>query len=301
MKKNMNNIIQEILDVFSKDELEGYPWETLDLAILHYDELKPHLMAILEDVLKEPEFDPNRKWSYGPMFSMQLLAHFRNEEAHETIFRVMSLQEEIVDSVFGDMITEDFPRILFQTCGNKYEKIKELALNRDAYEYVRGSAISALVLGVFFGTLSRSEALEFFSNILKGPESCDNSYLLEETASSVCDLYPEELMETIRNAYDKGVIWPGYIGLKEFDEALAQDKDEYLQKIKDGLAIKFSSKFHDYMSRWAAFNNAEESLDDESWLNWKEPKIGQSKSKDQKKKKAKNKNAKASRKKNKRR
>jgi hypothetical protein len=300
-QRNMNETIQEILDVFSKDELDGYPREILDLALLHYEELEPHLVVILEDVLKEAELHPDCKWSYGPMFSMQLLAHYNNTDAHETIVKIMSLREEIIDSIFGDMITEGFPRILFQTCGNKYEKIKELALNQNAYEYVRGSAICALVLGVFFGTLPRSEALEFFSSILTSRESDENSNLLDETASSICDLYPEELMETIRNAYDKGVIWPGYIGIEEFEEALTKEKEEYLEGIKGGLATKFSSNFHDYLSGWAAFRNDEESFEDDSWMTRNGYKGSNSKSKDPKKKKTKNKKAKASRKKNKRR
>jgi len=162
MVKKMDESIKNILDIFSQEHLREYPRDVLDLALERETELTPYLLRILEDVLADPEAHAESQWSYGPIFAMQLLAHFENHDAHETIDTVMSLPREVLDPIYGDMITEDFSRVLYQTCGGRNDKIKGLVLNSAADDYARGSAMKALVLGVQFGDLPRRETMDFF-------------------------------------------------------------------------------------------------------------------------------------------
>ena len=144
----MNENVQDILDIFSRDNIEEYPRETIDKAFQYGKELTPYLMGILEDVLADHKMFMKRERFFGHIFAMNLLAHFGNRSAHKIILKIMALPRDVVDHLFGDMITEDFPRILYQTCGGRYEKIKELVLNKKADEFVRASAMQALVFGV---------------------------------------------------------------------------------------------------------------------------------------------------------
>ncbi|MBU0989911.1 MAG: DUF1186 family protein [Proteobacteria bacterium] len=298
----MDESIKNILEVFSQERLSEYPRDVLDLALAREEELTPHLLGILEDLLADPSLHADRQWSYGPIFAMQLLAHFENHDAHEAIVKVMSLPKESLDPIYGDMITEDFPRVLYQTCGGRYDKIKELVLSKAADDYARGSAMKALVLGVLFGDLPRLEVMDFFAGLFGGSEAEDSSHFWDEAASCVHDLYPEELMEIITDAYDRGLIWPRYIGKESFEEALAQDKEAFLQERKSHLEMDFLDDFHEYMSWWAAFdendNDAYEIGGD--GLGAESSTIEQKK-RGTKKKKARRKQAKSSRKKNRRR
>ena len=298
----MDESIKNILDIFSQEHLREYPRDVLDLALERETELTPYLLRILEDVLADPEPHAESRWSYGPMFAMQLLAYFENYDAHETIVKTMSLPREVLDPIYGDMITEDFSRILYQTCGGDYDKIKELVLNKAADEYARGSAMKALVLGVQFGDLPRREAMDFFSGLFSGSESEDSSYFWDGAAMCVHDLYPEELMEVITDAYERELIWPGYIGLESFDEAILQEKNAFLEKKRHYLEMRFQDDFHGYMSWWACFDEGERYSPQigEDRLKEDRPTV-QSRKKAAKRKKAKRKQAKSNRKKNRRR
>jgi len=232
MTTPMDETIETILEAFGQQNLDGYPRNVIDLALEREAEITPHLRGILEDLLAAPEDHVGDDgWSYGPIFAMQLLGHFRHHEAHAPIVQAMSLPYKILDEVFGDMITEDFPRILYQTCGGRYDRIKELVLNRDAYGYARGAAMKALTMGVLFEEVPRLEAVDFFGGLFTGSEA-DDPYFWDEAASYVCDLYPEELMDIITDAYARDLIFPGYIGLDSFHEALAEDKAAHLQEKK---------------------------------------------------------------------
>jgi len=250
----MYKVVQDILDVFDRDDIEEYPRATIDQALEHEKELTPHLIKILENVLRDPAAILSRERFFGHIFALNLLAHFRNLEAHETVVNLMSLPGDVVSDLFGDMVTEDFPRILYQTCGGEYERIKGLILNKEAYEYVRGSAMKAIVFGVLLGDLPRSRALDFFGGLFTGNEAENSSYFWDGAASCVCDLYPEELLDTIKDAYNRGLIWPGYIGIESFDSALSENRDDFLTKKRKRIESSIREDFHSYMSWWACFD-----------------------------------------------
>jgi len=296
----MTDAVQEILDVLNRENMREYPRETIERALQNEKELAPHLLGILENLLHDPEGFMKREGFFAHNFAMNLLAHFGNQETHEVIVKIMALPREVLDDLFGDMITEDFPRILYQTCGGRYEGIKDLVLNKKADEYVRGSAMKALVFGVLLGDLPRLEILDFFRGLFTGSESEDPSHFWDAAASCVCKLYPEELMDTIRGAYERGLIWPGYIGMKTFDRALSEDQSSFLANKKQSLKSEIRGDFHGYMSWWACFHeNTSPSLRRgiEDSLYRQSPDEGVKKGE----KRAKNKAARASRRRNRRR
>jgi hypothetical protein len=47
---------------------------------------------------------------------------------------------------------------------------------------------------------------------------------------------------------------PFYIGTEEFEEALAKNKETFLQKTRQHLKSKIDEDFHDYMSWWTCFH-----------------------------------------------
>ncbi len=290
--------IQQILEQLNRDNIKAYPKAVLDMALQYEEALTPHLIGILKGVLTDHTNIVNRERYFGHVFAINLLSHFENQDAHETIAKLMLLPRDVVDPLFEDMITEDFPRILYQTCGGNYESIKDLALNKKADEFVRGSALKSLVWGVLFGDLPRLEAMDFLGKLFTGSEAEDSSLFWDEAASCICDLYPEELMDTIRDAYERGLIWPGYIDMESFDRALSEDRDIFLQQARQDLGRSIREDFHGYMSWWACFDGGIQpslrpAIEDTDY------KV--SRTDEKRKKKTKRRTAKASRKKNRKR
>lgn len=295
----MDEPIKDILDVLNSDHVKTYPLETMDEALQHEAELTPYLIKTLEDVLTNYHDFLVRERFFGHIFAMNLLAHFRNPGVHDTIVKLMALPPDIVSDFFGDMVTEDFPRILYQTCGGRYDQIRELILNEGAYEFVRGSAMEALVHGVLLDNRSRQETLDFLCSLLESSDLKDLDHFWNAAASCIHNLYPEESMDIIRSAYEKGLIWPGYIGIESFERALLEDKADFLSRQREHIESRIQKDFHEYMSWWACFNE-----DKTPFRKGIDPPLSMespSKRKDNRKKKAKRKAAKASKRKNRRR
>jgi hypothetical protein len=230
-----------------------YKRAEIDEALNRREEIIPFLIDILNKVLENPKKFSEDYNYMGHMYAITLLSHFKERSAHGLILNLFSLPDEITDDLFGDMITENLPVILLNTCGGSFDGIKELALNTNAYEYCRGSALKVINFGVAEGSISREEVLSFYKTILENRESEPSSFFFDELASCICDLCPEELIDIIRECYEDDYINPGYIGLDSFEEALALGKVECLENIKKKIKLESPDDIHEILSWWSCF------------------------------------------------
>ena len=251
----MNDRIANILAAFEK--FDGtYKRDEVDAALELQEEITPHLIGILENVLAAPATYARRADYFGHMYAIQLLGHFRESRAHDVIVGLASLPPEMPHDLFADTITESLASILFATCGGSVERIKALLLNREADEYCRNAAARALAYAVVEGVVSREEILALFGSLFNGDEADLDSCFWSFVASSVCNLYPEELMPVIKKAFADGLIFDGFIGPESFERALRQGKERSLRAPKDELKRYVPDDFHDRMSWWACFRQA---------------------------------------------
>ena len=307
-KKKDNNddfTIPEILESFNT--YDGiYKREQIDAAINMKDEITPHLIKILEDAYTDYEKYISDENLYNHIYALMLLGHFKEPKSHKVIIDLFSLPGDIPNKLFGDLTTSNLPVILLNTCGGSVKLIKSLILNKDAYDYCKVSACQALSYSVIKGYVSRESVLKLFGTLFTGEEADEISDFWGLMADFACDLYPEEIIDVIQQAYEDGLIMPGMTAYSDFEDALELGKDECLEKLKVDLERNRFEDIHDSMSWWACFNEKSDVLSPSSGMeNGLLPDdSGHPSSKSQKKKtkakKKKQKQAKASKKKNRR-
>jgi hypothetical protein len=259
--------INDILQAFEIFDRE-YKRSAINAAIARREEIIPHLIGVLENVLKNPEHYADRERHYfGHIYAFILLGYFKETKAHDVIVDLASLPGDLPRELFGDSITGDLPIVLLRTCGGRIDRIKELILNKDAYEYSRGSALRALTYAVIEGYVTREEVLDFYQGLFTGDEASDTDSFHDVLAICIYDLYPEELMATIEKAYEKGLIHPGYVGYGEFTEVLKTGREKCLEKLRVQVEQKQINDIHKYMGWWASFKKPGKILPDISSVN----------------------------------
>jgi uncharacterized protein YchJ len=231
-----------------------YQREAVDTAIVLKEEITPHLIDILEKLLADPAKYVDEPRYFAHIYAVTLLAHFKVHQAHPLIVDIFSLPEQFVDPLFGDTITEDLPIVLYRTCGDSVEQIKGLVLNKEAYEYCRSSALRALNYAVVGGIAPREEMLDFYGSLFTGEEAEADTDFWSFLASAIYEIYPEELMDVIKQAYQNDLIWSGYIGLDSFERALKRGKEQTLAEIRADLERSSLEDVHEHMSWWACFD-----------------------------------------------
>lgn len=255
-KKTIPEIIKA-LEVFDGK----YKQKEVDEAVKQKDEITPHLIGVLKKVLDEPEKYADEDSHYhGHIYAVVLLSHFRETGAHDFIVELFSLPGELPYDLFGDIVTEDLPAILYATCGGSLDWIKGIALNKEIDEFVRSAAMRAMVYAVVGGMISREEVIEFFDSLFPLAAEEENDVLYTCIANAVCDIYPEELMDKIERAYKEGCIDTFTIDRDDFEAALAMGKEKTLGLIKEDLEHRLSPDIHSRISWWACFRSEEPSL-----------------------------------------
>ena len=244
--------IQNLIDDLCR--FDGhYKRAQVDEALARQAEITPHLLALLETVLADPRPYAEDEDFFGHLYAVMLLGHFGEERAHRLISDLFSLPDALCTRLFEDTITEDLPGLLLNTCGGCFDAIRALVENRDAYEYCRSSALRAMTYGVATGQMDRMEAIAYFRNILENHAGEPPSNVFEEAACGLLDLYPEESMDWIEQAYAANRIHSGYVSPVDFETQLAIGREATLEELADRWAMRNPADFHRRMEWWACF------------------------------------------------
>ena len=252
------NNINEILEAFKIFD-GNYKREEVDATIELKEEITPYLIEILENALADPDPYIQNENLYDHIYAWMLLGHFRESKAHNVVTDLFSLPKDIHYKLFGDLATSELPTILLRTCGGSIDRIKSMASNKDVDVYCRISALNAMAYAVIEGIASREAVISFFGTLFTGNEADVDSDFWSLLANFVCDLYPEELMDTIQKAYNNDLIFSGMIRYEDVKKALADGKEKCLERLKSDLERWSLDDIHDSMSRWSCFNEQPQS------------------------------------------
>jgi hypothetical protein len=238
----------------------------IQYALNHQPEVAPLLLKILENVLSNPndfiqplcdgthsldEPCPVDLWkrehsSWIHLYAVMLLAEFKESKAHSLILQLFSLSEDVVDDLFGDLVTDELSYILYSTFAGSPEGIQALIRQKDADLYVRASAVDALALLVVDQKLDRSEVLDFLSSLFEGNEAEEDSEFWGFIAGTILTLYPAEKMDIIESAYQRGLIADFIITLSEFKETVRTSSiEECLKDLKEELDETLKQTFEE--------------------------------------------------------
>ncbi len=235
-----------------------YQREMVEAALQRREEIVPCLIAILEEIIADPEGFLEKEDRFDHIYALMLLGHFKAASAHAAIVQVFSLEAKLVDDLYGDHINEGLPVVLMRTCGGDHRHLRLMALDRSVNTFCRIAAVRAMAYGVVAGISSREEVLTFVASLFDGASEETDPEFLSFAATSILDLHPAEHMALIEKAYEEGAIHPGVVGLEDFKKVLPQGQDQTLARHRAELAKNDLEDIHAAMSWWACFNESDD-------------------------------------------
>jgi hypothetical protein len=225
----------------------------VDAAVAHRKEITPELLRILErSVDQAAQLDAEGDYM-AHLYAMFLLAQFRETRAYSLVVRFSSLPGDLLYSLCGDFITEDLGRVLASVCGGELAGIQSLIENEATDEWVRGAALSSLVTLVAARQKSRDEIVSYFAGLFRGKLVRKWSHVWDSLVSYSSDLYPEELLDDIKQAYEEGLVDPGYIRFDGVKRDVAVGKDRIFARLADDPHRRLVEDTVAEMGCWACF------------------------------------------------
>jgi len=222
--------IPEILHHLESSSDE-FPRTAVGDAIAQQDQITPELLRILEDVATNPSDYADRQDYFGHIYAMYLLAKFRETRAYPIIIRIVSVPGETIFDLLGDIVTQNLGSILASVSGNDVSGMQALIEDEQANDFVRDAAMRGLVTLVATGQRSRDEIMDYFAGLFRRLDRKWN-FVWTGLTDYCTDLYPAEVQDEIRQAYEDGLIDARAIHPKDVEEALSAGEDEALKRLQ---------------------------------------------------------------------
>jgi hypothetical protein len=214
------------MEIFSYDD-QVFPRHALRQAVEKKDEMTPYLLKALERAADVPE-DVLEAEDDSHIYAMFLLAKFREKRAYPLIIKLASHPPELVDGLLGDIPMEDLANILASVSMGDTSLIAELAENSEAEEFARAAAIRSWLALVVSGDRLREDAIAYYKSLFEGGLEDRNEVVWSELVDAANDLYPEEVYDHIKKAYDDGLVDEYIVDPEWVDEQIDLGKDAVL-------------------------------------------------------------------------
>lgn len=220
----------------------------------------PYLVKILEELKNNPKKFKEDPEYYGHFFAVYLLAQFRETSALPVILDIMRFPSKLLDELFGDMIIGDLSRILASLYPGDIQYLKELVEDTTIDVYVRVEALQALAALVVNGQLSRKEVINYYRKILieynakKGNIAGDDIKFITLLICYCGDLYPEELYDQIKQAFDNELVDEFIINLDDIHRTLKEDRKSVLERTKNDSHYQLVYDTLKELEHWHCFN-----------------------------------------------
>ncbi len=230
-----------------------FPRQAVEEAISKREQITPELLRILERAEQNVEELWEREDYMAHIYAMFLLAQFRERRAYPLIVKFFSIPGEITLDLTGDVVTEDLARILASVSDGDISLMTSLVENEQANEYVRDAALEGLVTLVARGVRSRDEIMAYFQSLFREKLTREYSHIWNGLVSSCTHLYPEEVLEDIKQAFEDDLVDEWYIDLEFVEEVLARGKDKVLEELRTDRRYWFIRDTVSEMEWWASF------------------------------------------------
>ena len=227
-----------------------FPKAAIREAIAHREEIIPPLLKVLEVVARDPQSfagDPKRMIH---IYAMYLLAQFRETRAYPLLVRIFSTPGDLPMDLAGDTVTEGLESILASVSDGDMSGMASLVENEQANEYVRSAALRGLVALVACSRRSRDEVMAYFKSLFRTLDRTPG-LVWGSLASCSANLYPEEVVEELRMAFDEGLIESLFIGWENIEEALKAGKAAAMKRLPQRYPL--IDDVENEMAWWACF------------------------------------------------
>jgi hypothetical protein len=245
--------ITRILEALEYLEPGEFPREALKAAVAQREAITPHLLQALENPSQVLNRLADEETYMLPFYAFYLLAQFREQRAYPLIVDFFSQPGDLPLDVTGDFVTEDLGRVLASVSGGEVGPMQEMVEDPAINEYIRAAAMDGMLTLVAEDVIPRATLIAYFRQLFHGTFERTWSFMWDALVGRCTDLYPEELMPEIRQAFEDDLIDEGYIDLYWVRKVLAAGKEAALRNLRNDRHYQFINDTVRLMEGWISY------------------------------------------------
>ncbi len=226
------------------------PVAALRWAQEHREEVIPELIRVIEDVTAAARAghvpDTN-----GHFFAFCLLSEFGAGEAWPALLAAMRLPGELPFDLFGDIVHGIWRSTIRTLANDRVDDVLALIRDREVNEYVRWSAVGGLVAMVAWEQRPRDEVVGWLKGLFLEAVAAGDLTLSAAILCDLCDLWPGEAMDDIRNAFDRNLVDDEIIGWGNVEQHHAAGLEATMRELIERRSALTDTVTE--LSHWASF------------------------------------------------
>lgn len=212
----------EIMHDLARDDI--FPKAAMAAAGEQRDAMTPIFLELVarlgrQNISSMREADLN---ALIPVF--YLLGEWRITQAYRPLLQMLRRPTKTLDHTLGDAVTEVSFRVIAGTFDGDLRPLFDAILDLQADDFARCSMMSALVLIANIHPDQRPASEDFIRTFRKRHPKASKDVLLGWT-ETISDLGLDDMTDTVRELFDKGVITKDYCDFSHFLEDLQETRD----------------------------------------------------------------------------
>lgn len=202
-----------------------FPKAAIAFANTHREEVTPYLIGALEQMAAAPSIAEDEDYVLH-LYAMHLLAAWREPRAFAAMVSLGHHDEETVEMMMGDTVTESYGRCLASVCGGDIAPLKALFENTQASYWARNAALDAMMLLVLQGDGSRDDLIAYLTNqgsaqasrLLDSETQRGELEVIDCIVSVAAEIGAVEMLSQIKDWFDAGLVETMLINQAEFEK-----------------------------------------------------------------------------------
>ena len=197
---------QEIIDALTTNT-GRFPRAALSEASQHREELIPRLLDVLDHVCDIAD-DTYKENPSGDIhfYAAYLLAQFREKQAFPRLIRLFRQNEDKLDFILGDAVTEGGSRFFCSVYDGNLGLLKELIEDTNAFDYARNAGLEAYGFITRNNPAAREEMIDYLRHFINGRLKDESSYMPTFVSSMIIQEHLFELIPDVKYLYDRDLI-----------------------------------------------------------------------------------------------
>ena len=219
-------------------------------------EAKKKQKEVTEELLNELEKVANNISDYArdqnymlALYAMYLLAEFREKRAFPIIIKIITYKnQEKVDDLLGDVITEALSRILASTYDGNTDSLYNIIINTELNEYIRSATFRTLEILQKYNIISQEQIINIIENIIDNELKEDDSIVITDIIVYIAENKLYNKIGLVKKLYQEYRVNEQIIGgYDDFIDKIYGNKKTIEKKEMIGDTIE-------ELSWWACFN-----------------------------------------------
>lgn len=244
--------VKEIIENLKYNNNRKFQKEAILEARKKKEEVTEILLTELDKVANNIKKYSEDQSYFLPLYAMFLLAEFREKKAFPIIIQLITNEQNAVEDLLGDLITEDLKRILASTFDGNVDSLYKVITNLELNEYVRGATFQALEILNQYNIITKEEIIKMIDKMLDKELKEDDSIVISDIVRFISRNQIFEKIDLVRNLYNDYRVNVQMIG--DYDQFIDDiygkiDYHENHSMIEDTIKS---------LSWWACFNNDSE-------------------------------------------